>query len=133
VFNATPLTFQVNNENDFVGELTVDKVTLALKTEFRIDESNSIIGVKIDLHVMLKIDESDLFSLVSLFEFEVSDLKAVLVQNEDNKMVQSQYARKLLNIAIGGSRGMLAVYLTPTKYNHFTLPIANIPKDFFDN
>ncbi|MBD0777175.1 hypothetical protein HPE56_05150 [Maribacter sp. ANRC-HE7] len=133
IYNAKPLSFQVNSENEFEGDLKFENINLALKTEFQVDRKNSAVAVKIDLTVVLKENDEDLFSLVSFFEFGVFKLEDVLTNKKDKESdLDSSFARKLLNIAIGGSRGMLSVYLSSTQYNDFTLPIANIPDDYFD-
>ncbi|GGD14879.1 hypothetical protein [Hyunsoonleella pacifica] len=133
IFNAKALSFQVNNDNVFEGDLKFENINIALNSEFQIDEKNSAVGVKIDLTVILKENEKDLFGLSSFFEFGVYDLKDVLIKKDKNNILDSKFARKLLNIAIGGSRGMLSVYLSSTQYKGFTLPIANIPDDFFED
>jgi hypothetical protein len=133
IFNAKALSFQVNNKNSFEGDLKFENINLVLNSEFQIDEKNSAVGIKIDLTVILKENEEDLFSLSSFFEFGVYDLKDVLVKRDKKNVLDSNFARKLLNIAIGGSRGMLSVYLSSTQYKGFTLPIANIPDDFFED
>ncbi len=133
IYNAKPLSFQVNNDNIFEGDLKFENINLALNTEFQIDEKNSAVGIKVDLTVILKENEKDLFSLISFFEFGVFDIKDVLIKRKEKNVLDSSFARKLLNIAIGGSRGMLSVYLSSTQYKGFTLPIANIPDDFFED
>lgn len=131
IYNAKPLSFQVNSENNFEGDLKFENINLALHTEFQIDKKNSTVAVKIDLTVVLKKNEEDLFSLTSFFEFGVFDIENVLIKKNEDNVLDSSFARKLLNISIGGSRGMLSVYLSSTQYKDFTLPIANIPDDFF--
>lgn len=133
IHNAKPLSFQVNNDNISEGDLKFENINLALNSEFQIDEKNSAVAIKIDLKVILKENEEDLFSLISFFEFGVYDIKDVLIKRNEKNVLDSSFARKLLNISIGGSRGMLSVYLSSTQYKGFTLPIANIPDDFFED
>ena len=57
-----------------------ENFNLALNTEFQIDEKNSTVAVKIDLKVVLKENEENLFSLISFFEFGVFDLVDVLLK-----------------------------------------------------
>jgi len=133
IYTAKPINFQVNSENSFDGELNLDNVNLSLNAEFRLDETNSTVAISINLDVLLKENDENLFSLKSFFEFGVFDLKDVIIERKKKKVLEAEFARKLLNISIGGSRGMLSVYLSSTKYSKFTLPIANIPDDFFDN
>ena len=133
IYNAKPLSFQVNNDSDFEGDLKSEYINLVLNTEFKIDETNSTVAIKVDLAVVLKENDEELFSLISFFEFGVFDLKDVLIERNGINVLESSFARKLLNISIGGSRGMLSVYLSSTQYNDFTLPIANIPDDVFED
>jgi hypothetical protein len=133
IYTAKSINFQVNSENNFDSELNLENVNLSLNAEFRLDESNSTVAISINLDVLLKESDQNLFSLKSFFEFGVFDLKDVLIERKQKKVLEPEFARKLLNISIGGSRGMLSVYLSSTPYSKFTLPIANIPDDFFDN
>lgn len=132
IYNAKPLSFQVNSETDYTGDLNFENINLSLTTEFRIDEKNSTIAIKVDLAVLPKKNKDNLFSLSSFFEFGVSELKDVLIEKNKKNVLEADFARKLLNISIGGTRGMLSVYLSSTEYSDFVLPIANIPEDFFD-
>jgi len=132
IYHAKPLSFQVNSENNFDVDLELESVNLELSSEFQIDEKNSAVAIKIDLTVILKENNEHLFNLISFFEFGVFDIKDVLIKKGKNNILDSNFARKLLNISIGGSRGMLSVYLSSTQYKDFTLPIANIPDDFFE-
>jgi hypothetical protein len=133
IYTAKAINFHVNSENNFDSELNLENVNLSLNAEFRLDESNSTVAISINLDVLLKESDQNLFSLKSFFEFGVFDLKDVLIERKQKKVLEPEFARKLLNISIGGSRGMLSVYLSSTPYSKFTLPIANIPDDFFDN
>ena len=132
IYNAKPLSFKVNNESDFEDEIKLEKISLSLTTEFKLDEKHSAVAIKLDINVLLKENKENLFSLVSFFEFGVFDLKDVLIEKNERKILEPIFARKLLNISIGGSRGMFSVYLSSTKYSDFVLPIANIPDDFFE-
>jgi len=132
IYNAKPISFQVNSENNFKGELNLDNISLVLNTEFQVDKKNSMVAIKIDIAVLLKKNKENLFSLISFFEFGVFDLKDVLIKKDGSNVLESSFVRKLLNISIGGTRGMLSVYLSSTQYSDFTLPIANIPDDFFE-
>tara|TARA_R110002012_G_C11642099_1_gene610753 strand:- start:679 stop:1110 length:432 start_codon:yes stop_codon:yes gene_type:complete len=133
IYNAKPLSFQVNSEVEFNGEINLKNINLSLITEFQIDEESSTVAIKVDLAVLLKSNGENLFSLTSFFEFGIFDLKDVLIERSGRNILESNFARKLLNISIGGTRGMLSVYLSSTEYKDFTLPIANIPDDFFDD
>ncbi len=133
IYTAKPINFQVNSENNFDGELNLDNVNLSLNAEFRLDETNSTVAISINLDVLLKENDENLFNLKSFFEFGVFELKDVIIKRKQKKVLEAEFARKLLNISIGGSRGMLSVYLSSTQYSKFTLPIANIPDDFFDS
>lgn len=131
IYNAKPLSFIINSESNFEGDLKSEKFDLELLSEIGIDKENSSVSIKIDLNVVLRNNKESLFSIKSFFEFGVTNLIDVLIEREDGHILDSGFARKLLNISIGGTRGMLSVYLLSTQYEDFTLPIANIPDDFF--
>ena len=131
IYNAKPLSFVLNNESDFEGDLNPDNTNLELNSKIKIDNENSTIIIEIDLNVVLKTNEESLFRIKSLFEYGVSNLTDVLLEGEKGYILELGFSRKLLNISIGGTRGMLSVYLQPTQHKGFTLPIANIPDSFF--
>lgn len=131
IYNAKPLSFIVNSDSDFGGDLKSEKFNLELLSEIGIDKEKSSVSIKIDLDVVLRSNKESLFRIKSFFEFGVTNLVDVLIESENGLILDSGFARKLLNISIGGTRGMLSVYLSSTHYKDFTLPIANIPDNFF--
>lgn len=130
IYSAKPISFQINEKNKH--KFNPDKTSLILSPEFQIDEIKSVVALKIDLEVLSKTNDENFFSLTSLFEFGVFNLNDALISEEKELILKHSFARRLINIAIGGTRGMLSVYLSSTKYENFTLPIANIPDDFFE-
>jgi preprotein translocase subunit SecB len=131
IYNAKPLLFKVHRDEEVKEGLTVDNVSLELNVEFQVDQKESIVAVKLNIEVQLKKNNENLFELISLFEFGVFNLQDVLVEKKEDFFLKTEFARKLLNICIGGSRGMLSVLLSSTPYHNFTLPIANISDDLF--
>ena len=78
IYNAKPLSFQVNSEVEFNGEINLKNINLSLITEFQIDEESSTVAIKVDLAVLLKSNGENLFSLTSFFEFGIFGNKAII-------------------------------------------------------
>ncbi len=131
IYQAIPVSFQVNTDHDFDGKMNIEDLDILMDSEFGMNTEESKVGVRITVRVTSNEDNVELFELTAFYEFGVFDLKDVIVLKGDKERLESEFARKLLNISIGGTRGMLSIYLASTPYKDFTLPIANLPDELF--
>ncbi len=131
IYQAKPISFQVNTERDFNENLNIEDLNILMQAEFGINSKDAKVGVEIKVRVTTIKDDIQLFELLSFFEFGVFELSDVVAVKGGKERLDSEFARKLLNIGIGGTRGMLSIYLASTPYKQFTLPIANLPDELF--
>jgi hypothetical protein len=133
IYQATPLTFEVNTDYDFNEESDIKDLNILMDSEFEMNIEESKVGIKITITASSVKDNVQIFELVAFYEFGVFDLKDVIVLKSDKERLESEFAKKILNIAIGGMRGMLSIYLKSTPYKDFILPVANLPDELFNN
>ena len=71
-----------------------------------------------------KSNQKLLFKIKATSIFHSPDIRTVI--NENNAIIAPEdFMRKIINISIGGARGMLAVHLADTKLKHITLPLLD--------
>lgn len=72
----------------------------------------------------LKIYPSRVNSRYWLYIILIYDIQKVI--NENNGIIAPEdFMRKVINISVGGARGMLAVKLAKTPLSHITLPLLD--------
>jgi hypothetical protein len=72
----------------------------------------------------LKKSNTNVFDITSEYIFQTEDIKKVI--NEQNAIIAPEdFMRKIINITIGGIRGMLAVKLIEVGLEHITLPLMD--------
>lgn len=84
-------------------------------------------SIKVDLiiDVIEKTTKKALFGISTGTVFYSPDYHK-LVDKNDNIIAPEDFLRKLMNISIGGTRGMLAILLTDSDLSHLTLPLIDL-------
>jgi len=106
----------------------VSKGTVKLAVSVNINISNGIISFTInaDFHPKPPHDNFSLFGIESLFSFKVKDFKNVFDQKDKDKFkIPDSFMNEILNIAISGTRGMLAALISNPSYSKVILPIID--------
>ena len=81
--------------------------------------------VYVEIDVTEKNSKKALFGIKSGTVFYSPDYNKLVDKNE--KIVAPEdFLRKLMNISIGGTRGMLAILLTNSGLSHLTLPLLDL-------
>lgn len=88
---------------------------------------NKFFKVELEIEVMHKDlkNEKGLFGIKSTTVFRVPEFSRI-VNKKGEIIAPEEFSRKMLNISIGGLRGMLSVYLNNTELNHITLPLFDL-------
>jgi len=88
---------------------------------------DKLFKVELDIEVLHKDHKQKkaLFGIKSTTVFNIPEFSKI-VNKKDEVIAPEEFTRKLLNISIGGLRGMLSVYLNNTELNHITLPLFDL-------
>jgi hypothetical protein len=132
IVNIKLLSFHSNKDFISVEDFKRDELDVRLVSEFRINQEQSIVTLKLSVSVSPIDKESTFFELECEYEFEVHDIVNVLSGEKDKARLDKDFLRKLLNISIGGVRGMLTIYLESTPFKDFVLPYTNLPDNLYD-
>jgi len=90
---------------------------------------DKLIKIELELDAFLiksnKEESSSIFGIKSTTVFRTPDFNKIVGENE--KIIgPDDFTKKLLNISIGGIRGMLSANLINTELNHVTLPLLDL-------
>lgn len=123
IIKSTPSNFFLNSVETNPEDIHEKDLEFNLKLKLSSSETENKIRVNLTLIATLKEDaDRELFGITSESDFEVLELESMKPD------IPQEFTRKLLNISIGGLRGMLAVYLLNTKFNHVTIPLFDLGK-----
>lgn len=119
-------------ENDYhnfgLTESDIKRSKFGLGISLGIEGENGFLSFKIKAHFLCphQDKEIELFGLESLFKFQIKEFKKhFLKKSPDEFSIPDPLMLNLLNIAISGTRGMLAVLNTNPSYINYTLPLLN--------
>lgn len=80
--------------------------------------------VEVEIDATLKEDGRALFGIIAKSIYFSPDINKLV--NKNNALIApEEFMRKIINISIGGARGMLAVHLSKTDLSHITLPLLD--------
>lgn len=128
IYQATPISFMLF---PFSENIDLSKLEVSMVYGFKIEVKDESVELNITVEVLDAENRNILLELTALFGFRVFDVKDVVHIENGTERLESKFARKLLNIAVGGIRGMLAVYLSSTEHKDFVLPLVNLPSDIY--
>ncbi|MEW4923420.1 hypothetical protein [Algibacter sp. 2305UL17-15] len=117
-----------------LDKINPDEITTK-DLEYRINiitgtnKEDKLIKIDLELDAFLinssNSNKQELFGIKSATIFRTPDFDKVI--NEDVKVLApDDFTKKLLNICIGGIRGMLAVNLVNTELSHITIPLLDL-------
>ena len=132
LLKAKPISFQINKDIEIESDIKISDFEISMNIGVRVDEKKSNVGIKAKVEVFEKNSDIMCFILETLYEFNVSDLDKVTIEKGNKIVLKPEFAKKLFNISIGGTRGMLVAFLSNTQFEEFVLPIANIPDSMFE-
>lgn len=95
---------------------STNKEDKLIKIELEIDAFVIKSGVK---------DNASIFGINSSTVFRTPDFDKI-INDEVKVLAPDDFTKKLLNICIGGIRGMLSVNLANTELKHLTLPLLDL-------
>lgn len=128
IHKATPISFKLNSFNEIID---LSKLEVSMVYAFKIEMKDESVELNITVEVLDVENHNFLLELTALFGFRVYDVQGVLQVENGTERLDKKFARKLLNIAVGGIRGMLAVYLSSTEQKDFVLPLVNLPDNIY--
>lgn len=128
IFKATPINFKLNSITE---TLDLSKVHVSMLYEFKIEVKDESVELNITVEVIDEENQNALLELTAIFGFRIYDVQSVLQIENGTERLDTKFARKLLNIAVGGMRGMLAVYLSSTEHRDFVLPLVDLPDNIY--
>ncbi|MCW4015218.1 MAG: hypothetical protein NWF06_02510 [Candidatus Bathyarchaeota archaeon] len=126
-FNLTPLPIAVE-EIEFGRNLT-----LQIGVNFHGDLENETFQFRTLINWVLINHEKPIVSLETELVFEIQNLAEVFKIEEDgNYQIDNNFLATLAGVALGTSRGILAVNVKGSPMSKFPLPILN-PTEILDN
>ncbi|WP_151888891.1 hypothetical protein [Flagellimonas hadalis] len=100
---------------------------LNIVSSTNIDEKLIKVELELDSYLIIdgEADTQGLFGIKSTSIFKTPEIDDIV--NDDGKVTApDEFMKKLLNISIGGIRGMLAAKLVNTEMRHITLPLLDL-------
>ena len=127
ILNIKKLSSFENNLFDFgLTEKDIVSGKLKITVQLNIDDRQNIIEIRIGIifYVLKNEKEIELFGGNTLHTFEVKNFSTYLKKGNDNKYVlQDDLLLAMLNISIGGTRGILSVSKTNHAYRNIFVPV----------
>ncbi|GEM_PF-3029363 len=128
IISTQPYGFYIHDLEDR-GNLTKDDVEFGLIMKIGHNIEEQVVKIDLESDCYYKTENSkkkeEIFGIKSSTVFKVIDFDKLL--NEKGEFSPADdFIRKLLNICIGGIRGMLSVNLSNTKLNDFPLPLIDL-------
>jgi len=128
IVNTRPYGFYIH---DLEGKdnLTKDDVEFGLMMKIGHNIEKQVVKIDLEIDCYYNAENSkkkeELFGIKSSNIFRVIDFDKLLNEKGEFSPVED-FIRKLLNICIGGVRGMLSVNLSNTRLNDFPLPLIDL-------
>jgi len=128
IVNIRPSNFYINDLED-KSSLKKDDVEFGLIMRIGHNIEEKLVKIEMENNCFYKKHNSkkkeDIFGIKSDTQFKVIDFDKLL--NEKGEFSPpDEFIIKLLNISIGGIRGMLSVYLSNTKLSDIPLPLIDL-------
>ncbi len=133
ITESTPSDFYIAHLEDFeTKDLDSEDFQYRLNVQYSTQNAKKLFRLELKLDAFFKnedISESGVFGITSNSVFKVKDFDKIVDKN-DELIAPEKFIKKLLNICIGGVRGMLSSNLIGTNLSHITLPLFDLkPKD----
>jgi hypothetical protein len=106
----------------------IQQADVNIGVNFTINEQEETISFQIAAVFLYSEDlkKQELFGIETLYTYEIKSLAEHLkTHDKEEYIIPDNLMLTFLNIAISGTRGMLAVLNTAPAYNHLLLPIIN--------
>jgi|SRR5690606_17605609 len=134
ILKSGVVDFEIKSLQEFgLKKISGNQVAYDLDMNVKVDEEKKLIAVFSDLYAYHKEDlkkkknRRDFYKLSSINEFQVPNFSKLL--NEKGEFQPpDEFVRKIMNISIGGLRGMLAILLTSSDYEEIVLPLFDLSK-----
>jgi hypothetical protein len=130
ILESTPNSFYIQDLDKIEPKkITTKDIEYKLNIITSTNKKEELIKIELELDAFLIKDETkgnpSIFGIKSSTVFRTPDFKNII--NEELEVsAPDNFTKKLLNISIGGIRGMLSVNLTNTELNHITLPLLDL-------
>lgn len=117
--------YLVDLENLDAENIGQDDIEFSIEIGIASNLESEHLKVEIEVHVTEKESKKALFGISTGTIFYSPDFDK-LVDSKNNIIAPEDFMRKLMNISIGGTRGMLAILLTDSGLSHLTLPLIDL-------
>lgn len=132
IIDTKPSGFFIQDlEKINIENIKANDLEFGLNISMSTKDEDQLIRIDIEINSYLKNNkekEEALFGIKSLTVFRTPDFDKVIGKKYEKIDPTKDFILKLLNISIGGTRGMLATKLLETKLNHITLPLLDLLK-----
>ncbi len=130
IMESKPSGFFIQDlEKIDVSKLTTKDLEYQLKITTSTNREKKLIKIDLELDSFLLVDgkssEESIFGIKSHTIFRTPDFNKIVDENE-KLSAPDDFVRKLLNICIGGIRGMLSTKLMITELHNVTLPLLDL-------
>lgn len=128
ILDTKPNGFYLQDSPIDFANLNTEDIDFRLNITTATNKEDELIKVILELDAFLKERENDdqtLFGINSETVFRTPDFKDI-TDNKGENIVSKNFTIKLMNICIGGIRGMLAANLINTDLNQITLPLFDL-------
>jgi len=130
IIESTPSGFYIQDlEKIEPKKITTKDLEYKLNIISSTNKEDKLIKIELEIDAyLIKSDSKDsasIFGINSSTVFRTPDFEKVI--NDKVKVLEpDDFTKKLLNICIGGIRGMLSVNLSNTELKHVTLPLLDL-------
>ncbi|WP_396637769.1 hypothetical protein [Maribacter sp. R77961] len=130
IIESIPSSFFIQDlEKIDTSKITTKDLEYQLKIITSLNSDEKLIKIDLELDAYLlkkgKSEEESLFGIKSHTIFRTPDFNKI-VGKDEKLSAPDDFIRKLLNICIGGIRGMLSTKLTITELSNVTLPLLDL-------
>jgi hypothetical protein len=128
ILDTKPNGFYLQDSSLDLANLKTGDIDFRLNITTSTHKKNKLIKIILELNAFLKERENDdqgIFGINSETVFRTPDFKNIMDDKGEN-IVSKKFAIKLMNICIGGIRGMLSSNLVNTDLNQITLPLFDL-------
>lgn len=128
ILDTKPNGFYLQDSSIDFENLNTEDIDFRLNITTATHKEDELIKVILELDAFLKERENDdqtIFGINSETVFRTPDFKDITDDKGEN-IVSKRFTIKLMNICIGGIRGMLAASLINTDLNQITLPLFDL-------
>lgn len=130
IIDSKPSSFYILDLDKIDSKkVTLKDLDFRLNVMISTNTKAKLIKIELELDAFLKkkdtLDGQSLFGIKSITIFGTPDFNKI-VDKRGEITAPKEFVKKLLNICIGGIRGMLSANLINTDLNHITLPLLDL-------